>query len=266
MASFLLNIYRYKRVFQEIKYLKSNFSNWDSIIKRMINGKIPKVLIHRNGLEIHGTHMNTLSIYKEIFIKKVYSNDFVKVAENDIVFDIGANVGIFSLFASEVEDTQVYAFEPHPNNFQVLESNVQMNNKDNIKSLNYALGIKNEKRFLEEGVIPGGHRLAENNNNEVGNGLVVEAVTLLKIMEELNIDKIDFLKLDCEGAEGEIIKSLNEESFKKIKKVAIEFHDNNSILTHFEIINILKSNHFETKLVWDGNSYFGYIYGFRIEN
>ena len=126
---------------------------------------------------------------------------------------------------------------------------------------------QNAKRFLVEDVIPREHKLIEDERSTDSMiGLAVEAVSLLKIMEEINVTKNDFLELDCEGAEGEIIKSFDTSGFIKIKKVTIEFHDNNSILKHSEIIDTLESNQFETKLVWDGNLYFGYIYGVRLEN
>lgn len=258
-------LYRLKRLIKEIKYLKNNFLNWDDIIKRAINGKVSRELSHRNGLVFRSNNMNTLSIFKEIFIKKVYTNNLVDIQENDVVFDIGANIGVFSLFASTIKGTQVYAFEPHPANFKQLEENVSINNLKQINSFNYAIGLKNEKRFMFEGTIPGGHKLSYDKSLEPSGGdIEVEMVSIESMMDSLQIDNIDFLKLDCEGAEGEIIKSLGAEGLKKIQKVAIEFHDNNSVLNHEEIIEYLKNANFQTNLKWDGKSYFGYIYGKRI--
>ncbi|WP_418637568.1 FkbM family methyltransferase [Winogradskyella sp.] len=257
-------IYRVKRVIQEIISLRKNFYNWDSILKRTINGKSVQVLNLRNGLSFYNTNQNTLSIFKEIFVNNVYSRGEVKIKEGDVVFDIGANVGVFSIYASLIKGTKVYAFEPHPKNFKVLLNNVNQNKITNIECFEFALGIDSEDRILIEGNIAGGHKLSNENELASSEGsLKVKSVTLSKMTEKLNIDRIDFVKLDCEGAEGEIIKSLGQDGLKKINKMAIEFHDNHSILSHEEILKELQDSGFKTSTKWDGKSYFGYIYANR---
>ncbi len=258
------SLYRLKRVIQEILQLRKSFYNWDSILKRSINGKSVQVLNLRNGLSFYNANQNTLSIFNEIFVNNVYNRGEVKINEGDIVFDIGANVGVFSLYASQIKRTQVYAFEPHPNNFKILLNNVRKNKITNVECFDYALGIADETRILIEGNIAGGHKLSNENEhaNSEGN-LKVKSVTLSRMTEKLNIDTIDFVKLDCEGAEGEIIKSLGQDGLKKINKMAIEFHDNHSILSHKEILIELQNSGFKTSLKWDGKSYFGYIYANR---
>lgn len=256
-------IYRFRRLLKHIVYLRKNFSNWDSIIKRAINGKTTRILNLRSGISFHNSDNNTLSIFREIFIKEVYTKNLVAIDENDIVFDIGANVGVFSLYASRVKGVKVYGFEPHPKNFEKFTNNVKVNNIDNIDCFNNALGLENEDRVMIEGNIPGGHKVSKRDSKEEFSKemLTVQSITLDSFLKKMNISQIDFLKLDCEGAEGEIITSLGVEGLKKIKKVAIEFHDNHSILNHEEIINYLKKAGFETNLSWDGSSNFGYVYG-----
>lgn len=259
MVSIKTEFYRYKRVIQEVIYLKRNFYNWDVILRRAINGKHTKVLMYRKGLKFYSKSFNTLSIFKEIFIKKVYTSNIVDLQKNDIVFDIGANIGLFSLFASTVGNVKIFAFEPHPENFEVLKANISLNDITNIEALNIALGKENESRYLLEGTIPGGHKILHNSTK---NGIEVKTLTLLKVIEDLKIEKIDFLKLDCEGAEGEIIMSLGMDGLKRIKKMAIEFHNNNSALNHDEILEELKKAGFVTSLNWNGSSPFGYIYAY----
>jgi len=257
-------LHRVKRVIQELIVLRKNFYNWDVIIKRAINGKRIQILNLRNGLNLYNANNNTLSIYKEIFVNKVYSKGVVKIDEGDIVFDIGANVGVFSLFAAKVKGTQIFSFEPHPKNYAVLMNNVTKNELNNIRCFKFALGLQNEDRVLIEGNIAGGHKLSHNSNATISEGtLEVKSVTLESMLEKLDIDTIDFIKLDCEGAEGEIIKSLGNDGLLKINKMAIEFHDNHSILSHDEILTALKNAGFKTSLKWDGTSYFGYIYANR---
>ena len=258
-------LFKIKRVLQEIILLKNNYYNWDGILKRAIGGKKTNVLNHRTVINFYKADKNTLSIIKEIFINKVYTKNSIRIEEGDVVFDIGANVGVFSLYASLVKGTKIFSFEPHPENFKKLRNNILNNKIKNIEYLNYALGIDNEDRFMIEGSIPGGHKVSNNNSTtvDIGGGIRVQAVKLESIMDKLKVDKINFLKLDCEGAEGEIIKSLGVTGLKKIDKIAVEFHNNHSILNHSEIENILNASGFTTTISWNGESYFGYIYGIR---
>lgn len=109
-------VYKLKRVVMEILYLRNNFANWDAILKRAINGKSTPLLLLKNGMKINGVDNNSLRIYKEIFIDKVYNPIGFEIHQNDIVIDVGANVGIFSMFASTIKGVHVYSFEPHPLN------------------------------------------------------------------------------------------------------------------------------------------------------
>lgn len=258
-------IFRVKRVIQEINLLRNNYYNWDGILKRAINGKYTTVLNHRSGVNFYNADNNTISIIKEIFINSVYTIDPIVINEGDVIFDVGANVGVFSLYASLIKGTNIYAFEPHPDNFKKLVHNVEMNGIDNINCFNYGLALKKENRIMIEASIAGGHKISNNLGPDSKNseGVKVKTTTLGLIMKELNIEKIDFLKLDCEGAEGEIISSLGINGLKKIEKIAIEFHDNHSILKHNEILERLENSGFKTRLKWDGKSYFGYIFGTR---
>jgi hypothetical protein len=91
----------------------------------------------------------------------------------------------------------------------------------------------------------------------------VPAITLQNIMNSHDLGEIDFLKIDCEGSEGAILASTPEDYLKRIKQIAMEFHDNVSKLKHDEIMNLLQSIGFKTALRWNGQSPFGYIYAWQ---
>ncbi len=95
------------------------------------------------------------------------------------------------------------------------------------------------------------------------NYIEVHAITLQRIMDDNNLERIDFLKLDCEGSEGSILMSTPRGYLERIQKVAMEFHDNVSQLKHDEIQRLMEEVGFVTSLVWDGDSPFGYLYGRR---
>lgn len=88
-------------------------------------------------------------------------------------------------------------------------------------------------------------------------------MTLQSFIDTHKIEQIDFLKLDCEGAEGLILHSTPLHYLKKIRKLAMEFHDHISQFSHQDLENLLQTVGFTTKLRWDGKSPLGYIYGWR---
>jgi Ni,Fe-hydrogenase I small subunit len=91
----------------------------------------------------------------------------------------------------------------------------------------------------------------------------VPTTTLQEIMDSNNLERIDFLKLECEGAESSILHSTPGDYLKRVKKIAMEFHDHLSALNHQDIQKLLEEVGFTTRLKWDGKSPLGYMYAWR---
>ena len=113
------------------------------------------------------------------------------------------------------------------------------------------------KLFLNED--DAGHSMFSESSKSVN----VDSTSLKQIFDDNNIEYCDFLKLDCEGAEYEIIKNLPSEYFKKIKKMVIEYHmaDTHPELLK-ELIKKLKAENFklETKVLFKD---IGFLYAIR---
>ena len=242
------------------------FNNWYEISKNMIIGKKPDMVVLRNGIRIYFPEgISILWLVNEIFFQKVYTPKGFEIGPNDLVVDIGAHIGIFSLFAANITKNSVYAFEPFPNNIEFLKLNVKKNDFGNVIINNMAVTDKvgYSKLFLADGFT---RHLVFNkdvNEKDLEEYCIVPSVTLKKIIDDNKLKQIDFLKLDCEGAEGLILMSTPWEYLKKIRKISLEFHDNVSPLNHNEIQMLLNEAGFTTKLDWDGKSHLGCIYSHR---
>lgn len=151
--------------------------------------------------------------------KKLYSSD------NLIIFDIGANVGTTSIILScEFPNATIYAFEPHPENYKCLLENISAYSRQD-KILPYNIGFSGENKpmsmikTIQEG--NSGHYstipLIKHDNY-----IDVNMTTLNDFISSNNIAKIDILKIDCEGAEYDILYNLNY--YDIIKSFHIEFH------------------------------------------
>ncbi|VVB82223.1 Methyltransferase FkbM domain protein [uncultured archaeon] len=168
-------------------------------------------------------------------VKNTYFKD-IKYSKNDIVFDIGANIGVFTyLVAPKVK--MVYSFEPEKNNFKILRLNSHFSN---VKIFNNAVTNKEIgiDLYVDKGNI-GGHSIF-NNNKILDKPEKVQTLNLQKLIDKY---KPTILKIDIEGSEY-LFQNIN---FKTVKKIYIEFHLN-CTFGNFEAEYIKLKN----KLLTDG--------------
>lgn len=156
--------------------------------------------------------------------------DIVDVEEGDIVMDIGFNYGIFSLGSLNKKVKKIYGFEPNKNIFEKLKDYPV---GDVVELYDYAVSDKNEiitfyegKNTLASSLIQGVEDFKDSYD--------VKSINLYNFILDKDITQIDFLKVDCEGSEYEIFECIPDEYFRKIKKIHVEFHNNDG-----QKINIL---------------------------
>lgn len=215
-------------VIREINNAKAgdeSYMNWTEFYCPDYLGNVSKLDLEVATKDWGWNHYNiyeysAVPIYYEVYKEKCYENNECRIEKNDIVVDIGANIGIFSRYASS-KASQVYSIEPNSLNYKCLKLNEMFST-----SINGAISDKNEKIKLFIDTTSGGHSLYETdiNNTRTGQYEEVQAYTLENIMKMFNLPKIDFLKIDCEGAELVILNSLSDEMYSKINKIAMEYH------------------------------------------
>jgi len=141
--------------------------------------------------------------------KNIYEK-YVKVKEGDVVFDIGANVGAFTYSILDRNPLKVYCIEPSNTLFNTLIKNTE----NKCIYINKAISNKTKKTKIEEGVY-----IYFNKGEEY------ETITFKELLSEHNINKIDFLKVDCEGGEYDIFTEENKEwILNNVKYIASEWH------------------------------------------
>jgi FkbM family methyltransferase len=141
------------------------------------------------------------------------------------VLDIGANVGIASLYFSHIfPNAVIHAFEPSPDNFMVLEKNTIENPR--IKPYQFALGDTDGQLDLYECASPtnyGGMSVFDEDVNK-GSSVSVPVKNSKSALHELGLDSVDVIKIDTEGAEWEILTSMDLDVLKKVKLIMGELH------------------------------------------
>jgi len=165
------------------------------------------------------------------------------------VVDIGAHYGYFSIFASKniAPNSQIFSIEPSKENFNILQQNLVDCKIENVNAFQLAIGGENGILDLFTGRSIN-HSLVEDYallGNEK-NPQKVEVKTLEQFINENKIEKIDFLKMDCEGAEYSILFNSSSAVFEKINIISMEFHDmKNANFTGDEIVKKLEEHEFE---------------------
>lgn len=180
-----------------------------------------KTIYLKNGNKILlSDHPHDIITLFVIFVRQ----DYGKIAHNSTVIDIGANIGLFSLYAAEAGAKQIYAYEPNKNAYEVLRKNISLNGWDTkIIPYNRALSdIENETVSISYESSPYNQIQPEASAKISENK--VKTVTLQSILKENSIDMIDLLKIDCEGCEYAAIFNSPGTVFDSIMEIRMEYH------------------------------------------
>jgi FkbM family methyltransferase len=217
-----------------------------------------------NSKQVKLSHLgdDLFPIVTEIFYDKVYERDFVRLSINDTVVDIGANYGVFSLYSQMFNPSNVYAVEPLKATFKSMKKNLS---EYGVTCINKAVSNENgfEKFMITE---VNGNNFSQKNESgfhpsTVIGEEIVETITINQLISDYDIDRIDFLKVDCEGGELDLFRTIDKEYLQNnIGKIAMEYHSKE---IYDEVLDILKSNNF---IIEDtlGSNDIGLIYAYNI--
>jgi len=142
------------------------------------------------------------------------------VRERDIIVDLGANIGYFSLLAAKLtgKEGKVYSFEPEPKNYNYLLKNIKLNNYDNILATQKAVSDKNGRTKLYICEHDTGHHTINQyegiknykpNTDDKENFIEIDTVTLDDFLKDKE-KAVDVIKIDIEGAEMLALSGMKE--------------------------------------------------------
>jgi FkbM family methyltransferase len=167
----------------------------------------------------------------EIKVEEIYHNGPVKICPGDIVLDIGANYGFFTIYAAERGAKKVLALEPFQPTFMKMIKNVGDAGfpANQIFGVNAAIADTEGQNFFEVSQYSGSSYLSKNEEiNETKKDSAmrtsVKTMTINGLLEAFEISIIDFLKVDCEGGEVDLFSTIKDEHLAKVQKTVIEYH------------------------------------------
>tara|TARA_B100000614_G_C14400903_1_gene433660 strand:+ start:67 stop:774 length:708 start_codon:yes stop_codon:yes gene_type:complete len=165
-----------------------------------------------------------------VHILKQFNTDFywfLKDQEELNLIDLGANIGLFSIYVAPVCE-KVFSVEPTPSHFSLLNELVDLAGIENIYAYNLAVGTQDgEAEFnIHERNSTMNSFVTHRTDPHSGKTVKVRTMTLNSIIDSLDIDRVGFVKMDIEGFENEIIfEESFEEALTKIDGLYVEVHD-----------------------------------------
>jgi amino acid adenylation domain-containing protein/FkbM family methyltransferase len=207
-----------------------------------------------NNMEVAHLNKNeTDTIYQEIFENQSYLKHGITLRDDSCVFDVGANIGLFTLFVQQrYPQARVYAFEPVPPIFEKLRINALLHGP-NVKL--FECGLSNEAKsanvtyYPKMSAMSGVYANRSMDEQTVRNYLMnqdglatefadellegrfnsqsfdCELKKLSDVISEQGIERIDLLKIDVEKSELDVLAGVDEEDWKKIRQIVVEVHD-----------------------------------------
>ena len=211
-----------------------------------------------NGAAVAQLNKNeTDYIYQEIFERQAYLKYGITIKDGDCIFDVGANIGLFTIFANQItRGPRVYSFEPNPAVFKILSANAALYGTD-VRLFN--CGLSDRAKAGEFTFFPGFSLLSGFyadaqkekevvktfmiNQEKAGVSEMAELVeqadtileerfvpqsfstelrTLSSFIEQERIESIDLLKINVEKSELDVLKGIKDADWRKIKQIVLE--------------------------------------------
>lgn len=223
------------------------------VTKRFLHGRVSIGFDYKHehflglDIELDKFREDFYWIFKEIFVEESYY--FESETDTPFIVDVGGNIGMSVLyFKTLYPKSKIITFEPSPDNLEILKRNITRNHLRDVEIVEGAVGKKvGELTIFTQG--PGttiypefAKKQKQINNSEFGKEVRVPVYLLSDYIKE----SIEFLKLDVEGAEGEILENLDKTGvLGQVKRIVMDYHQFSfETNTLSQIAKILEKNLF----------------------
>ncbi|MGC8787462.1 MAG: FkbM family methyltransferase [Anaerolineae bacterium] len=206
----------------------------------------PFVITLRNGYRFKVRTRMDIWIIKEICLDRQYEKASIEIGDDWTILDIGAGLGDFAVHvAKEHPSTTIYAYEPFPQSFALLQENLRLNRVENVQVFPYAVCAHTGPAPFHIASEAVAHSTASAQQGAPSECIEVPAITLDQLFAELQLSKCDYVKMDCEGAEYEILFQTSPETLRSIHHLCLEYHDRISAFSHQDLVRFLTGHDFQ---------------------
>jgi len=196
-------------------------------------------------------YVNIQLLFEEIFYRNEYY--FKAKNRNPVIIDCGANIGFSIIFFKWLyPNSTIYGFEPDKRTFELLKKNIIKSKLKDVHLINAAVSSKSGNiDFFIDQEHPGNPAMSTRYGEKTKYKTIVQSISLSSFIKKNNLQNIDFIKMDIEGSEKEVLEDLDKNKmFKRIDKLIIEYHHKikgeKSCLGDY--LKILEKNKFEYQI------------------
>ena len=223
----------------------------------------PFFITLKSGLQFKVRTAMDIWVIKETCLDRDYEHYGTALKAGWTIVDIGGGLGDFTLLAARVPNSVVHVYEPFPESHALLQENLNHNHINNVQV--FAEAVSGEQGQLQITTATGvavRHSTAQNDENA---DLSVPSVSLASVIERLESKHIDFLKMDCEGGEYDILLKADNTSLNAISHICMEYHDDLTPHTHHELVQFLSEKGFDvTTYNNPAHTEIGFLYARKI--
>ncbi len=209
--------------------LLAGIKNWKELFAIFLGKPFVGIMwleLRRKDLKIGvGSKMEAWSV-KETLIDRMYEKHGTTIQPGWVVVDIGAAIGEFTVEAA-LAGARVHAFEPNPGSINILRQNVRANGLNGVETYNLGVWSHTDEiplHFYNDEPLQAASGNRADAEVEDIKSTSIGVISLAELLEKV-AEPINLLKLDCEGAEYEILLDQTPEVFEKIERIVMEYHD-----------------------------------------
>jgi FkbM family methyltransferase len=219
------------------------------------------IRLRGSGLQFRVRTAMDVWVIKETCLDRDYEGGG-RLQDNWTIIDIGAGLGDFTAYAAQRSPRgRVLAYEPFPESFALLRQNVKLNNLRNVEAQPYAIAAQTGTLPLNVGMA----EAVQHSTTQSGEKAIeVQAISLAQVFDEQQVECCDFLKMDIEGGEYAILREVDASLLKRVRRLAMEYHDNTPAGQHTELMALLQARGFRVQVQPNPvHDYLGYLYATR---
>jgi FkbM family methyltransferase len=202
----------------------------------------------KNGDVYTISSLMDLWILKETVLDRQYEQASLPLEQDWTVVDVGAAFGDYSVWAArQLSRGRLIAVEPYPPSITLLQRNLQANQVTNVELFNGAITSSEGTAGLS---IRKDKSVQNTTSGELGtsHSLMVKTIDLKGLFGEFSIHHCDYLKMDCEGGEYDILFSTPAETLAQIERMCMEIHDDVTHYSRNDMIRFLQQAGYQTRL------------------
>jgi len=240
---------RWRYYLSSIPTLLIGVRNWPRLAIAWARRRQPKLFVVelRSGLRFQARTPMDVWIIKESCLDRQYERASVALEGGWTVIDIGAGLGDFTIQAAKDHPrSRVFAYEPFPESFALLQHNLRLNGVENVTAFPFAIGADDgemELRVVSAEAVQ--HTTVSHATQR--ESVRVPSLTLDRALADLRLERCDYLKVDCEGAEYDIFFNASDATLGKIGHICLEYHDGVTPHAHDELSRFFEGKGFRVR-------------------